>query len=166
DFLAIAVTELGSISERRTDRLLDPDRSSGLTPFLATDPGVSSGYMITQYTAAAIVAENKVLAHPASVESIPTSGLQEDHVSMGWGAATKLDTVLTNTGRVIAVELMCAAQGAEQRGANLAPGTSAIKDVVRSVCEPLVKDRPPGVDMTAIAELIESGAFSRIEIGA
>lgn len=166
DFLAIAVTELGSISERRTDRLLDPDRSSGLTPFLATDPGVSSGYMITQYTAAAIVAENKILAHPASVESIPTSGLQEDHVSMGWGAATKLDTVLTNTGRVIAVELMCAAQGAEQRGANLAPGTSAIKDVVRSVCEPLVKDRPPGVDMTAIAELIESGAFSRIEIGA
>ncbi len=166
DFLAIAVTELGSISERRTDRLLDPDRSSGLTAFLATEPGVSSGYMITQYTAAAIVAENKVLAHPASVESIPTSGLQEDHVSMGWGAATKLDTVLTNTGRVIAVELMCAAQGAEQRDATLAPGTAAVKDVVRSVCEPLVEDRPPGVDMTAIAELIESGAFSRIEIGA
>lgn len=166
DFLAIAVTELGSISERRTDRLLDPDRSSGLTAFLATEPGVSSGYMITQYTAAAIVAENKVLAHPASVESIPTSGLQEDHVSMGWGAATKLDTVLTNTGRVVAVELMCAAQGAEQRDAPLAPGTSAVKDLVRSVCEPLVEDRPPGVDMTAIADLIESGAFSRIEIGA
>lgn len=166
DFLAIAVTELGSISERRTDRLLDPDRSSGLTPFLATDPGVSSGYMISQYTAAAIVAENKVLAHPASVESIPTSGLQEDHVSMGWGAATKLHTVLTNTGRVIAVELMCAAQGAEQRELNLAPGTSMVKGLVRSVCPPLVEDRPPGVDMTAIAELIESGAFSRIEIGA
>ncbi|MEZ5176285.1 MAG: histidine ammonia-lyase [Acidimicrobiia bacterium] len=162
DFLAIAVTELGSISERRTDRLLDPDRSSGLTPFLATEPGVSSGYMITQYTAAGIVAENRVLSHPASVESIPTSGLQEDHVSMGWGAATKLNTILTNTARVIAVELMCAAQGAEQREAALAPGTATVKNLVRSVCKPLVADRPPGPDMEAIANLIETGAFSRI----
>lgn len=160
DFLAIAVSELASISERRTDRLLDPTRSSGLTPFLANDPGVSSGYMITQYTAAAIVAENKVLAHPASVESIPTSGLQEDHVSMGWGAATKLDTVLTNTARVIAVELMCAAQGAEQRQPALAAGTAEVKDKVRSVCAPLLADRPPGPDIAAIAELIESAAFS------
>jgi histidine ammonia-lyase len=162
DFLAIAVSELGSISERRTDRLLDPTRSSGLTPFLANDPGVSSGYMITQYTAAAIVAENKVLAHPASVESIPTSGLQEDHVSMGWGAATKLATVLTNTARVIAVELMCAAQGAEQREPALAAGTGAVKDVVRSVCEPLREDRPPGPDIAAITDLIESGAFTSL----
>ncbi len=160
DFLAIAVTELGSISERRVDRLLDPHRSSGLTPFLATNPGVSSGYMITQYTAAAIVAENKVLAHPASVESIPTSGMQEDHVSMGWGAARKLDTVLTNTGRVIAVELMCAAQGVEQRSMEPAPGTAGVRDIVRSVCPPLVEDRPSGSDIMKIAELIESGAFS------
>ena len=166
DFLAIAVCELASISERRTDRLLDPTRSGGLTPFLATTPGVSSGYMITQYTAAAIVSENKVLAHPASVESIPTSGMQEDHVSMGWGAATKLATVLTNTSRVIAIELMCAAQGAEQRNMRLAPGTAEVKGVVRSVCAPLVEDRPPGVDIQAIADLIEVGAFSRIEIGA
>lgn len=163
DFLAIAVTELGSISERRTDRMLDPDRSSGLTPFLATTPGVSSGYMITQYTAAAIVAENKVLAHPASVESIPTSGLQEDHVSMGWGAARKLGTVLTNTARVIAVELMCAAQGVEQRALDPAPGTGRVKDVVRSVCPPLVEDRAPGPDIEKIAASIDAGAFSDIE---
>ncbi len=163
DFLAIAVTELGSISERRVDRLLDPHRSSGLTPFLATNPGVSSGYMITQYTAAAIVAENRVLAHPASVESIPTSGMQEDHVSMGWGAARKLDMVLTNTARVIAVELMCAAQGVEQRPMDPAPGTAAVHDTVRSVCPTLVEDRPPGPDITKIAELIESGAFTAVE---
>ena len=163
DFLSIAVTELGSISERRTDRLLDPHRSSGLTPFLATNPGVSSGYMITQYTAAAIVAENKVLAHPASVESIPTSGLQEDHVSMGWGAARKLGTILENTARVIAVELMCGAQGVEQRPLQPAPGTAAVRDTVRAVCAPLVEDRPPGPDIMAIAELINAGAFSEIE---
>ncbi len=159
DFLAIAVTELGSISERRVDRLLDPHRSSGLTPFLATNPGVSSGYMITQYTAAAIVAENKILAHPASIESIPTSGMQEDHVSMGWGAARKLGTVLTNTARVIAVELMCASQGMEQRLMDPAPGTAIVQDTVRSVCPPLVEDRPPGPDIAKIAALIESGAF-------
>jgi histidine ammonia-lyase len=163
DFLSIAVTELGSISERRTDRLLDPHRSSGLTPFLATNPGVSSGYMITQYTAAAIVAENKVLSHPASVESIPTSGLQEDHVSMGWGAARKLETILVNTARVIAVELMCGAQGVEQRPLQPAPGTAEVRDIVRSVCPPLVEDRPPGPDIMAIAELVDAGAFSEID---
>lgn len=163
DYLSIAVTELGSISERRTDRLLDPERSAGLTPFLATNPGVSSGYMITQYTAAAIVAENRVLSHPASVESIPTSGSQEDHVSMGWGAATKLATVLTNTARVVAVELMCAAQGVEQRAPDPAPGTAAVHGVVRSVCPTLVEDRAPGPDIEKIAALINAGAFSDIE---
>jgi len=163
DFLSIAVTELGSISERRTDRLLDPHRSSGLTPFLATNPGVSSGYMITQYAAAAIVAENRVLSHPASVESIPTSGLQEDHVSMGWGAARKLGMIIDNTARVIAVELMCGAQGVEQRPLRPAPGTAAVRDTVRSVCKPLKEDRPPGPDIMAIAELINAGAFSEIE---
>lgn len=163
DYLAIAVTELGSISERRVDRLLDPDRSSGLTPFLATNPGVSSGYMITQYTAAAIVAQNRVFSHPASVESIPTSGMQEDHVSMGWGAARKLEMVLTNTARVVAVELMCAAQGVDQRPLDPAPGTMAVRDTVRTVCAPLVEDRPPGPDIMKIAELIEAGAFDAEE---
>ena len=160
DFLSIAVTELGSISERRTDRLLDPDRSAGLTPFLATEPGVASGYMITQYTAAAIVAENRVLAHPASVESIPTSGLQEDHVSMGWGAARKLHQIITNTERVVAVELMCAAQGVEQRSPSPGYGTAKVHQLVRSVCEPLVADRPPGPDIETIASLVAAGVFS------
>ncbi len=160
DFLSIAITEIGSISERRTDRLLDPDRSWGLTPFLANEPGVESGYMITQYTAAAIVAENRVLAHPASVESIPTSGLQEDHVSMGWGAARKLDQIITNTERVVAVELMCAAQGVEQRQLDPAPGTARVHDHVRSVCPPLVTDRPPGPDIERIADLVGTGVFS------
>ena len=160
DFLAIAITELGSISERRTDRLLDPERSSGLTPFLANEPGVESGYMLTQYTAAAIVAENRVLSHPASVESIPTSGLQEDHVSMGWGAARKLTTVIDNTDLVLAVELMCAAQGVEQRSPAPASGTASILATVRSVCPPLVTDRPPGPDIEAIADLIAAGGFS------
>ena len=163
DFLAIAATELGSISERRTDRILDPDRSSGLTPFLATRPGLNSGLMLTQYTAAALVAENRLLSHPASVESIPTSGLQEDHVSMGWGAGKKLWEVLDNTARVIAVELLCAAQGVEQREP-LTPGagTSRVLDAVRSVVEPLTVDRPPAPDIEAIAAMIEGGGLDAI----
>jgi len=160
DFLSIAVTELGSISERRTDRMLDPTRSSGLTPFLAGEPGLESGLMITQYTAAAIVAENRVLAHPASVESIPTSGLQEDHVSMGWGAARKLETILDNTTRVIAVELMCAAEGVEQRELAPGAGTAAVRDAVRTVWARLDGDRPPGPGIERIASLIDEGGFS------
>jgi histidine ammonia-lyase len=161
DFLAIAMTELGSISERRTDRILDPERSSGLTPFLATRPGVDSGYMLAQYTAAALVAENRVLSHPASVESIPTSGSQEDHVSMGWGAARKLTDVLTNTEHVLAVELVCAAQGCQQRRPlQPAPGSGWVLDEVRRVVPPLEGDRPPGPDIEAAAALIESGRLS------
>ena len=161
DFLAIAVTELGSISERRTDRILDPERSYGLSPFLATRPGVDSGYMLAQYTAAALVAENRVLSHPASVESIPTSGSQEDHVSMGWGAAMKLRDVLRNTAYVIGVELVCAAQGCEQRSPlEPAPGTAAILDAVRMVVPPLVADRPVGVDIEAAAQLIKDGGIT------
>lgn len=161
DFLAIAVAELGSISERRTDRLLDPSRSFGLTPFLAHRPGLDSGYMLSQYTAAALVAENRVLTHPASVDSIPTSGLQEDHVSMGFGAATKLLRVLDGVRHVLAVEFMCAAQGIEQR-APLTPGagTQALHDSIRSLVPPLEDDRPIGSDIEAIAGLIAAGALS------
>jgi histidine ammonia-lyase len=163
DFLAIAVTELGSISERRTDRILDPERSYGLSPFLATRPGVDSGYMLAQYTAAALVAENRVLSHPASVESIPTSGSQEDHVSMGWGAAMKLRDVLRNTANVIAVELVCAAQGCEQRKPlEPAPGTAAILEAVRSAVPPLVVDRPVGADIEAAAQLIRDGGITAV----
>lgn len=161
DFLAIAMTELASISERRTDRILDPERSYGLSPFLAIRPGVDSGYMLAQYTAAALVAENRVLSHPASVESIPTSGSQEDHVSMGWGAGRKLNDVLRNTANVIAVELVCAAQGCEQRSPlEPAPGTQAIHDAVRTVVPPLVADRPVGADIEAAARLIEDGGIA------
>ena len=117
--------------------------------------------MLAQYTAAALVAENRVLSHPASVESIPTSGSQEDHVSMGWGAARKLNDVLRNTANVIAVELVCAAQGCEQRAPlEPAPGTQAILDAVRTVVPPLVADRPVGADIEAAAQLIEDGGIA------
>jgi histidine ammonia-lyase len=160
DFLAMGVAELGSISERRTDRLLDPTRSSGLTPFLANRPGLDSGLMLTQYTAAALVAENRVLAHPASIDSIPTSGLQEDHVSMGFGAATKLLAVLERARAIVAVELLCAAQGIDQRSP-LRPGvgTGQIHGTIRGRVPTLGEDRPVGVDIEAIAELVAEGAL-------
>jgi histidine ammonia-lyase len=160
DFLAIATTELGSISERRTDRILDPDRSSGLPAFLAPNPGINSGYMLAQYTAAALVAENRVLSHPASVESIPTSGLQEDHVSMGWGAGRKLHQILANTEMVLAVEIMCAVAAVEHR-APLVPAedTGRIVSAVRSIVSALEDDRPIGPDIEAIAALIGTGKF-------
>ncbi len=163
DFLAIAATELGSISERRTDRLLDPDRSAGLPAFLAPNPGLNSGFMLAQYTAAALVAENRVLSHPASVESIPTSGLQEDHVSMGWGAGRKLHQVLANTASVLAVEIMCAVAAIEHR-APLDPSvrTAAVCSIVRNSVTKLDDDRPIGPDIETIAELITSGALADV----
>ncbi|NUT35993.1 MAG: histidine ammonia-lyase [Hamadaea sp.] len=115
DFLAIAAAEVGAISERRVDRLLDVTRSRELPAFLTPDPGVNSGLMIAQYTAAGIVAENRRLAAPASVDSIPTSGMQEDHVSMGWAAAKKLRTVLDNLTSLLAVELLAAVRGLQLR---------------------------------------------------
>jgi histidine ammonia-lyase len=115
DFAAIGVAELGAIAERRTDRLLDRARSQGLPPFLAADAGVNSGLMIAQYTQAAMVAENRRLAAPASVDSLPTSAMQEDHVSMGWGAARKLRRAVANLQRILAVEVVCAARALELR---------------------------------------------------
>ena len=115
DFLAIAATDLGSMAERRTDRMLDAKRSHGLPPFLADDPGVDSGLMIAQYTQAGLVSENKRLAAPASVDSIPSSAMQEDHVSMGWHAARKLRTVVDNLAMILAVELVAAARAVELR---------------------------------------------------
>jgi histidine ammonia-lyase len=116
DFLAIAAAEVGAISERRVDRLLDVCRSRDLPPFLSPDPGVNSGLMIAQYTAAGIVADNRRLAVPASVDSLPTSGMQEDHVSMGWAAAVKLRRVLDNLTSLLAVELLAAVRGLQLRG--------------------------------------------------
>ncbi len=115
DFLAIAVADLASITERRTDRLLDKNRSHGLPPFLADDAGVDSGLMIAQYTQAALVSELKRLAVPASADSIPSSAMQEDHVSMGWSAARKLRTAVDGLTRVVAVELYAAARAVELR---------------------------------------------------
>lgn len=158
DFMAIAASELGSISERRTDRILDPARSNGLPAFLAPDPGVNSGYMIAQYTQAALVAENRVLSHPASVDSVPTSGMQEDHVSMGWGAGRKLWPVMDNVRRVIAVEILCAVQGIEHRKPlRPASGTGAVVERVRSVVPPLTGDRVLSGEIEAVARMIETG---------
>jgi histidine ammonia-lyase len=123
DFLAIAAADVGSIAERRTDRLLDRTRSHGLPPFLVEDAGVNSGLMIVQYSQAAMVAENKRLAMPASVDSIPSSAMQEDHVSMGWAAARKLRQAVANLGRILACELVCAARALDLR-APIAPAAA------------------------------------------
>jgi histidine ammonia-lyase len=138
DFLAIAAAEVGAIAERRVDRLLDVCRSRDLPPFLAPDAGVNSGLMIAQYTAAGIVAENRRLAAPASVDSLPTSGMQEDHVSMGWAAARKLRTVLDNVASLLAVELLSAVRGLQLR-APLTPsptGRLALEAVTSFAGEP------------------------------
>jgi histidine ammonia-lyase len=154
DFLAIAVADLGSISERRTDRALDKNRSAGLPPFLADDPGVDSGLMIAQYTQAALVSENKRLASPASVDSIPSSAMQEDHVSMGWSAARKLRKAVSNLTNIIAIELVTAARAIELR-TPLAPSPSSAK-----VISALRKNVPgPGPDRYLSPELVEAGHF-------
>jgi histidine ammonia-lyase len=161
DFATIATSELASISERRTDRILDPARSEGLPPFLAANPGVESGYMITQYVQAALVAENKVLAHPASVDSIPTSGGQEDHVSMGWAAARKLLTVIENVRRVLAIEILCAVQAIEYRAPlTPAPGTGSLVDAVRERVPRLDSDRSHAADIEVVADMIENGEIA------
>ena len=160
DFATIALSELASISERRTDRLLDPARSQGLPPFLTEGYGVSSGFMISQYVQAALVSENQVLSHPASIHSIPTSGSQEDHVSMGWGAGKKLLEVAANTRRVIAVEILCGVQGIEHRSPlRPAAGTGAVAKLVRAHVPPLEEDRSLSGDIEIVASLIEEGAI-------
>jgi histidine ammonia-lyase len=149
DFLAIGAAEVGAIAERRVDRLLDVCRSRDLPPFLSPDAGVNSGLMIAQYTAAGIVAENRRLAGPASVDSLPTSGMQEDHVSMGWAAARKLRTVLDNLTSLLAVELLAAVRGLQLR-APLTPspaGGVAVAAVERFA-------GPPGPD-TFLAPVLE-----------
>ena len=142
DFLAIAATDLSSISERRTDRFLDKFRSHGLNPFLAEDAGVDSGLMIAQYTQAGLVSENKRLSVPASVDSIPSSAMQEDHVSMGWHAGRKLRKVVDNLRRVIAIELVTAARGIEMRAPlKPAPKTSAMLAKLRTEVPGVGPDR-------------------------
>lgn len=161
DFASIALSELASISERRTDRILDPARSQGLPPFLAANPGVESGYMITQYVQAALVAENKILSHPASVDSVPTSGGQEDHVSMGWGGGKKLLTIIDNVRRVLAIEILCAVRGIEYRAPlKPAPGTSRVIAAIREIVPPLESDRSTSEEIENVAGLIETGEIA------
>ncbi|GGV62360.1 histidine ammonia-lyase [Streptomyces longisporoflavus] len=161
DFLAIAAADLGSISERRTDRLLDKNRSHGLPPFLADDAGVDSGLMIAQYTQAALVSEMKRLAVPASADSIPSSAMQEDHVSMGWSAARKLRTAVDNLTRIVAVELYAATRAVELReGLTPAPATRAVIEAVRKAgVEGPGPDRFLAPDLAAADEFVRSGAL-------
>jgi histidine ammonia-lyase len=142
------------------DRLLDPHRSEGLPPFLAEEPGVNSGLMVAQYTAAALVAENRRLAAPASVDSIPTSGMQEDHVSMGWGAALKLRTVVENVRRILAVELLSAARAQDlRRPLEASPATAAVRDLLRKHVPGVGPDRFLAPELAAAEELIRTGAI-------
>jgi histidine ammonia-lyase len=161
DFLAVAAADLGSIAERRTDRLLDKNRSHGLPPFLAADPGLDSGLMIAQYTQAALVSENKRLAMPASVDSIPSSAMQEDHVSMGWSAARKLRHVIDNLTRILAVELVAASRAIELRELTrdelaAAPATRSVVGAVRAAGV-----AGPGPDRFLAPDLAAAEAFVR-----
>ncbi|WP_447978195.1 histidine ammonia-lyase [Candidatus Nitrospira bockiana] len=162
DHLAIAMTELASISERRIERLINPEYGD-LPPFLSPHPGLHSGFMLAQVTAAALASENKVLSHPASVDSIPTSGNQEDHVSMGMGSALKLRQILTNAEHILAIELLCAAQGIDFHRP-LQPGVGsreALKEIRRAVSR-LSDDRVLAADIEKIRALVAQGRFGAI----
>jgi len=158
DFLAVSVADVGALSERRTDRLLDASRSKGLPPFLTTDAGVNSGLMIAQYTQAAMVAENRRLAVPASTDTLPTSAMQEDHVSMGWSAARKLRLAVANLARILAVELTAGAWGLELR-APLTPaaGTGAAAGAVRTAAGGPGPDAWLAPRLAAVEQLVVSG---------
>jgi histidine ammonia-lyase len=161
DFLAIAVADVAAMSERRTDRFLDVARNHGLPPFLADDPGVDSGLMIAQYTAAGIVSELKRLATPASVDSIPSSAMQEDHVSMGWAAARKLRRAVDGLAHVLAIELLTASRGLELRAPlRPAPATGATLAAVRAlgVAGP-GPDRYLAPDIEAVADAVRAGSL-------
>jgi histidine ammonia-lyase len=160
DYAAMAVAELAGISERRIERLVNP-RLSGLPAFLTTGGGLNSGYMLAQYTAAALVSENKVLCHPASVDSIPTSANQEDHVSMGATAARKARSVLRHSQQVLAIELIVACQAIEFGGGALGRGTTAAYEAVREAVAPLREDRVVAHDLARGLQLVHSGAVLR-----
>ena len=160
DFLAIVVADVASMSERRTDRFLDRARNHGLPPFLADDPGVDSGHMIAQYTQAAIVSELKRLAAPASVDSIPSSAMQEDHVSMGWSAARKLRRAIDGLTRVLAIEAFTAARGLDLRSPlTPSPATGAVRDTIRERVEGPGTDRFLAPEIEEVVQLAASGAL-------
>ena len=158
DFLAVVVADVASMAERRTDRLLDTARSNGLPPFLADDPGVDSGLMIAQYTQAAVVSELKRLAVPASVDSIPSSAMQEDHVSMGWSAGRKLRRAVDGLARVLAIELLCAARALDlRRPLGPAPVTGAVRDRLRQGVAGPGPDRHLAPDIDAALGMVTAG---------
>ena len=157
DFLAIAVADLGSIAERRTDRMLDKNRSHGLTPFLAADAGVDSGLMIAQYTQAALVSDCKRLAVPASVDSIPSSAMQEDHVSMGWHAARKLRSSINNLQQILAIELVAASRAIEMRAPHMpSPVTAEVLLQLRKTVQGVGPDRYLSPELIAANEFVAS----------
>jgi len=162
DTLAMAVAELANISERRVERLVNPSLSEGLPPFLTVEGGLNSGMMIAQYVAASLVSENKALCHPASVDSIPTSAGQEDHVSMGNAAGLKAMQVLANAERAVAIELIAGAQGVEFLAPlEPGPGVRATHDAVRALSERLRDDRPLAADIERVAAAVADGTILR-----
>jgi histidine ammonia-lyase len=163
DYAAIALTDLGSISERRIDRLINPDLNESLPAFLTQHPGISSGFMIAHVAAVSLLSECKVLAHPASVDNLPTSGGKEDHVSMGMTAALKFRSIVTNLENVIAVELLCAAQGIEfRRPLRSGDGVEQAHAIVRELVPKLEDDRVLAGDIDAVASAIREGRFDSV----
>ncbi|HEX5708191.1 MAG TPA: aromatic amino acid lyase, partial [Pyrinomonadaceae bacterium] len=160
DYAAVALTSLGNISERRIERLVNPDMNEGLPAFLTSRPGVSSGFMVGQIAAVALLNECKVWAHPASVDNLPTDGGKEDHVSMGMTAATKLRAIVENVEHVFAIELLAAAEGLEYR-APLRPGRGVMRahERVRAHAPRLTRDRPLAPDFERLAVALRCGEF-------
>jgi histidine ammonia-lyase len=165
DFLGLAVHELGSFSERRTARMVD-DKLSGLPAFLTRHGGVSSGLMVPQYVAASIVSENKVLVHPASADSIPTSANQEDHNSMGATAAWKARMIAENVRRVIAIEMITAAQGIDFIHLSSSPAIEKVKRALRREVPPIEEDRSLTREIEKVADMISQGVFVQAAEGA
>jgi histidine ammonia-lyase len=160
DYAAIALTDLMSISERRIDRLVNPDSNEGLPPFLTSTPGIASGFMMLQVTAVALLCEAKVLAHPASVDNVPTDGGKEDHVSMGMTAASKLRSIVENAELITAIELITAAEALEYR-APLMPGRGVkrAREIVRELVPRLADDRSMSNDIEKVVKALGDGKF-------
>jgi histidine ammonia-lyase len=162
DTLRIALADLGSISERRTFRLLSPSLRTGLPAFLSPQPGVSNGYMVAQYSAAALVAELRALAHPVSVDSIPTSDNQEDHVSMGMTAATMALEAIARVETELGIELVCACQALDLGGRKPGAASTAALELVRREIPKLEQDRPPAADIECATQLVRRGALAAV----
>ena len=162
DTLRIALADLASISERRTFRLLSPTLSGGLPAFLTDHPGASSGYMVAQYTAAALVGELRALAHPVSADNVPTSDNQEDHVSMGMAAAVMALDAVARVETVLAIELLCASQALDHGGAAPGTGSALLHAAVRERVPRLVEDRPPAQDIAGVEALLRTSAVTSI----